>query len=629
MQSSMPSRWSTLMRSSSARLALGFLAVLVMFPASQGRAQDRSAADPFEELRMRIERLEQENRELRAAVGGGTKPASFSPDVPPSPEEEDEATLEGEQIDEPDSTEETEEEKRLGSIVERYMRRHANRFPARSDSALSAKVGGLDGEVQKLKSRLDKGPTTAWVNDGLMFTSANGDFKTHMGGTAQLDAVAFPYNGGLGVPGGAGTQDSVEFRRMRFRAEGTMYQNMDWVSEFDFALALQNVDPQATAAQNLGLNRTGALAPGNVFGPGGSAGPGTQAGNTMNVIQTSTVFISFKDIPVVGHVRIGNQQDWLSLEHIVSARFQDFMERSPIMDAFNGANNNGYAPGISFYDVTENKMATWQVGAYNNNVYNSGYSYNIGNQWMYGGRATWTPYYDECSKGRYMVHTGLGVQYRQFNTDPTLGSGFDNVRVRSRGVLRNAASTLDPNFADTGNFYSTGQTLLNPEVAVVWDRWFFQGEFSQNFFYGARSNKGAAGPNNFGTAMMSGGYVEALYFLTGEYKEYNRTYGSFGRVVPVENFNVKKETCGGWQVGGRYDWLDLNSKGIQGGIESDWTLGLNWFLNPHARIQFNYVFTEVSNQGFYAQGPLGSLVGSRFQGDGLIQSVGTRMDFNF
>ena len=85
----------------------------------------------------------------------------------------------------------------------------------------------------------------------------------------------------------------------------------------------------------------------------------------------------------------------------------------------------------------------------------------------------------------------------------------------------------------------------------------------------------------------------------------------------------------GRQIGGRFDWLDLNSKGISGGRSSNFTLGVNWFLNANARIQLNYLFSEVDNAGFYAQGPLGSLVGSRFSGNGLVQSVGTRLDFNF
>ena len=65
-------------------------------------------------------------------------------------------------------------------------------------------------------------------------------------------------------------------------------------------------------------------------------------------------------------------------------------------------------------------------------------------------------------------------------------------------------------------------------------------------------------------------------------------------------------------------------------MENDITMGLNWFLNANARIQFNYVFTAVNNSmATTFPGTVGSLNGSRFTGEGLIQTVGTRMDFNF
>ena len=45
---------------------------------------------------------------------------------------------------------------------------------------------------------------------------------------------------------------------------------------------------------------------------------------------------------------------------------------------------------------------------------------------------------------------------------------------------------------------------------------------------------------------------------------------------------------GAWEVGVRYDYLDLSNHGINGGIEQGLTLGLNWFLNPNFKIQANY-----------------------------------------
>lgn len=463
----------------------------------------------------------------------------------------------------------------------------------------------------------DAAGAPTWANEGLTFVSKDGEFRTHLGGVVQLDTIGFgPISSNVtSIPGGAGTQTSVDFRRLRARADGTMYRFIDWVFEFDFALSLQNFDQLNAAAPSTGLRSF-------------PTGVGVQGGNVMNVIQPTTTFMTFKEIPVLGNVRIGNQADWFSLEHIESARFLDFMERAQNMDAFAGANNNGYTPGISAFNNTEDKMAGLQVGVYKNNVYDSGFSYSVGDAWTYGARVIWTPYYDEESKGRCMVHLGLGSEYRTLNDNVSATTGFANVRVRSRGALRNSASTLDPNYADTGNFYATSQFLLDPELAVVWGPWLIQSEYTGSWFNGAFPAKNI--PTTLGTVFMNGYYVEALCFLTGENRVYNRQQGVFNRVVPNTNFDPKKGTWGGWQVGVRYDTLNLNSGLVNGGNSSDVTFGLNWFLNGNARFQFNWALAWINNAPPVTYpGTLASLNGSRFVGSGAINSFGARMDFNF
>jgi phosphate-selective porin OprO/OprP len=401
-----------------------------------------------------------------------------------------------------------------------------------------------------------------------------------------------------------------------------MYETIDWVFECDFALSLQNIDPTVGATPITGLRSTGTT---------GTAPLSAQAGNTTNAIQPTTIFMTFTTLPVIGNIRVGNQQDWISLEHIESARFLDFMERSPLMDAFNGANNNGYTPGISAFNMTPNKKAALELGVYKNNVYDSGFTYDLGNNnYTYGGRATWTPYYDEPSDGRYMVHLGFGGEYRTFNTELAAFTQGTNVRVRSRGDLRNTSSVLDGNYADTGNFFATSQGLLCPEMAIVWGPWLIQAEYEQSYMNQAAVSKGGA---RLGQAFFQGGYVEALYFLTGENRQYNRQSGVFNRVVPFENFFVTRGAhcygLGAWQVGARLDWLDLNSGAIQGGNEQDLTLGLNWFLNPNARFQVNYICSWINNSASPLATTTGSLSPSRFSGDGTINSLGARLDFNF
>ena len=572
-----------------------------------------AAGDPFEDLRVRLDQLEQDNRELRSALSKRADD-SFVPlisELPPVPEDFQE------------ETEKTSDDKKMESLVEGLIRRMNSQAKSTAE-AQDKKIAELESKIATL-SKPPK-PTAAtgnYGNPGLVFSSADGNFKTHLGGTMQLDFIS-PQStaSNIAIPGGFGYPDATNFRRLRVRADGTMYGNIDWVSELDYAAFIQDTaNPQFALPAN-GLRSIGTL------------NGGVQGGNSINVIQPTLQWLTFKDIPVLGNVRVGNQQDWLSIEHITSARYLDFMERAPIMDVFTGPNNNGYTPGVSVFNNTPDKNAGLQLGIYKNNAYDSGYTFSLGNAFTYGGRAIWTPYYDEESQGRYMVHTAMGSEYRTFNTGLEANQNGQNIRLRSRGDLRIDSATLTPNFADTGNFFAMGQTLVNPEIAVVWGPWLVQAEYTAGWFNGARTTQlpGGIVLNN---VMFTGGYAEVLYFLTGENKSYNRQTGLFNQVVPKNNVNFSEGKYGAWQIGTRYDWIDLNSGLITGGRNQNATLGLNWFLNPNVRFQFNTVFSYINNVGNpVIPGPVGSaasgtLQGIKFVGDGLILTLGTRMDISF
>src|SRR5262249_26991098 len=113
-----------------------------------------------------------------------------------------------------------------------------------------------------------------------------------------------------------------------------------------------------------------------------------------------------------------------------------------------------------------------------------------------------------------------------------------------------------------------------------------------------------SGGTNQGTVLYHGGYAQLLYFLTGEHQGYNKEDGAFGRVVPNQNLRFKRgepySGGGAWQAGVRFSYLDLNDKAIRGGTVSDWTFGLNWFLNPNMRVQFNYILERRDQPGVEA-----------------------------
>ena len=188
-----------------------------------------------------------------------------------------------------------------------------------------------------------------------------------------------------------------------------------------------------------------------------------------------------------------------------------------------------------------------------------------------------------------MVHMAVAAEQRHFNTELNPNMNGDNIRLRTRGDLRNTTAQLVPNTTDTGNFYATGQGVLDAELAVQWGPLLVQGEWCFCWMENAATQQGnTALPN----AYFNGGYLEALYFLTGENRPYIREVGVFGRTIPNRSGYLVRGAGfnkGAWQVGARYDYMDLNSPGINGGQVQDMTLGLNWWFNPNARIQINYV----------------------------------------
>jgi phosphate-selective porin OprO/OprP len=193
------------------------------------------------------------------------------------------------------------------------------------------------------------------------------------------------------------------------------------------------------------------------------------------------------------------------------------------------------------------------------------------------------------------------------------------VRVRTRGNIRSGPpGVLNPIYADTGLLGSDEQDIIAFETFGQYGRWSLQAEYAGTWIQDAVQLSTSTA---HGTPFFHGGYVELLYFLTGDCRTYDRKIAVPDRVIPLENAFVVEGAngcCkgrGAWQIGFRYSAIDLNDDGINGGILNSGTLGLNWFLNPNTIIQFNYDLTHRSQ---VAATP-----------DGFINGFGTRVAYNF
>lgn len=88
-----------------------------------------------------------------------------------------------------------------------------------------------------------------------------------------------------------------------------------------------------------------------------------------------------------------------------------------------------------------------------------------------------------------------------------------------------------------------------------------------------------------------GAYVFGSWFATGESRGYSG--GNVANPKP-------KGRYGAVELLARYSRIDLDSDGIAGGRQSDWTLGANWYLTQYFKFQANYVKTDATRGAFSA-----------------------------
>lgn len=91
-----------------------------------------------------------------------------------------------------------------------------------------------EGEQAATGGEDPKAFSAKW-NNGFEAATKDKRFKYHVGGRVQFDTVFLAgdsqaFNG----TGPFTDQDAIGFRRARLRADGTMYETIDWCAEFDF-----------------------------------------------------------------------------------------------------------------------------------------------------------------------------------------------------------------------------------------------------------------------------------------------------------------------------------------------------------------------------------------------------------
>lgn len=471
----------------------------------------------------------------------------------------------------------------VSRLIEDYLRAQSKKEPGKEsiprEKGKEGKADAKDYEVGK-----DLKMEAGWKN-ALIFDNKDKSFRWAVGGVSQSDMFWFgagkPVVNSIGVfnnlaDPGQTLQDGMAFRRARLRFSGLIWEQVEFFAQYEFAQALD------LRRRTLGISPVPGTPPINDFDPSDNVG-------------FNEVYLGLVKLPYLGQVRVGRHRESLNFVTATADNNQVWLERGLMFDAFNGDFN--FSNGVTVQNTWLDDRVYGLVGFFQaNNNSNRGF-YSVGDgEYVYDGRLTCLPMYDE--ERELWVHLGVDYSYRNVHQQ--------QLRYRARPMVRGGPAFLTPNVVNTGTIFTPdAQQIANLEFALACGRFTFAAEgavsWVTNAYTGGLPRPDGTLPPGVaarGTYLAQGGYIEALYFLTPDHRKYLKDRPGYARVVPRNHFYfLKGETGhlfnkGGWEAGVRYDYLDLNDSGINGGSSQAVTFALNWYLNANARIQANYFWMD-------------------------------------
>ena len=354
-----------------------------------------------------------------------------------------------------------------------------------------------------------------------------------------------------------GPRDLIAFRRLRFGVRGDVNETMEYKIEMEFA--------------------------------------------APNLITFKDAFLGWNKLPMLQTVLLGNQKRPYGLAHLNSSRYSVFMERPFHVEAFN---QDARRFGLQSHGVSDNEQWNWRYGCFlMDDLARTGGQRSDDYESELAGRLANTVWYDEVSDGRGYAHWAM-------SGSAAFPGGGPNGRFTTRPEARTARKWIDTGVLDANTYQLIGlEGVLNIGAFSV------VGEYQI-----ARVQRSGAPDLEFG-----GGYVYVAHFLTGEHTPWSRNSGILGRTIPFENFFMvcdcdgnRAHGWGAWQVAARYSHGDFSDHDVFGGVGDSFTFGMNWWWNPNARMQFNYIHGNISDrvvagapdtQGWY------NIFGARFMVD--------------
>jgi phosphate-selective porin OprO/OprP len=343
------------------------------------------------------------------------------------------------------------------------------------------------------------------------------------------------------------------------------------------------------------------------------------AGNSQDTTQrgietAQIVYGGFKGLAL----EIGYSNTFFTLDQSTSSNDLLFLERaspSNIATNFNTGDNRANV-GFRFFGDR------YWLGSYLTGPVASSDSHtNVGERLGAFQRAAF-----QVLNGRdYNLHLGVGVD--ELLEGPTTGPGApQTLSLSDQPELRIDPTTLlNTGTLGTAAHPFNGGHVVNVETAAVWKSLFWQGEY---YHYDV-------GRSGLANADFDGAYGQLAWTLTGESHRYNPQAGAYYRIYPTHPFSLKDGGVGAIEVAARVSYVNLvdnynpatalstQPAAVDGGRQTGYSLGLNWYPNDLLRfmLDYNHIDFDKRNGAAVVGAPLGAEVGDRFDAISLRSQI--------
>jgi len=227
------------------------------------------------------------------------------------------------------------------------------------------------GKLEEEGAWQEPGTLLPQWSKGTRLSSNDKQTEIKFGGRVMIDLAWFDPSNRMKENLGEFPNSSGEFRRARLYVSGTIYGNVFFKAQYDFA--------------------------------GGD-------------VDWKDVYLGLKKVPVVGNIRVGNQKVPFSLEELTSSKYITFMERALPVEAFAPSRKLGIAVYNSELEGNLNWALMWFTGSDDYGDSKSALESS------FAGRVAWAVVNED--KGRDLIHLGVSLVYR----DPL----SDSARYRAR-----------------------------------------------------------------------------------------------------------------------------------------------------------------------------------------------------